>query len=123
MLSWLNSGRLGENQHQRDGEVWEWTRTLSPVLAQDHKACPHIGNKHYSYSANLSVSQKVRTAGDTSSCIKLTCCFLGSVVHGTFHCRKSETNSRELDVEIHYSVKQDAESTASDTIVQMYKVR
>ncbi|RDB14874.1 Protein arginine N-methyltransferase 3 [Hypsizygus marmoreus] len=47
----------------------------------------------------------------------------GSIVHGTFHCRKSEDNSRELDVEIHYSVKEDSESPASDLIVQMYKVR
>jgi protein arginine N-methyltransferase 3 len=47
----------------------------------------------------------------------------GSIVKGTFYCRKSEVNSRELDVEIHYSVKQDAEASASDVIVQMYKVR
>ncbi|KAF9464204.1 protein arginine N-methyltransferase [Collybia nuda] len=47
----------------------------------------------------------------------------GSIVQGTFYCRKSRTNSRELDVEIHYSTKQDADSAANDTIVQMYKVR
>ncbi|KAG6829437.1 hypothetical protein H0H87_011392 [Tephrocybe sp. NHM501043] len=47
----------------------------------------------------------------------------GSTVHGTFHCRKSEDNSRELDVEIHFSVKQDPEDPASETVVQMYKVR
>lgn len=47
----------------------------------------------------------------------------GSIVTGSFHCRKSETNSRELDVEIHYSVKEDAEAPAGPTIVQMYKVR
>ncbi|KAJ6624377.1 protein arginine N-methyltransferase [Mycena sp. CBHHK59/15] len=29
----------------------------------------------------------------------------GSIVTGNFHCVKSQTNSRELDVEIHYSVK------------------
>ena len=49
--------------------------------------------------------------------------FLGSVVHGNFHCRKSEDNSRELDVEIHYSVVESEETTCTDTIVQMYKVR
>jgi hypothetical protein len=48
---------------------------------------------------------------------------LGSVVVGTFKCRKSETNSRELDVEIHYSVKLDEQTSPSETIVQMYKVR
>ncbi|KNZ73314.1 Protein arginine N-methyltransferase 3 [Termitomyces sp. J132] len=47
----------------------------------------------------------------------------GSIVHGTFHCRKSEENSRELDVEIHFSVKQDPEGPPSDLIVQMFKVR
>ena len=49
--------------------------------------------------------------------------FTGSIVNGTFYCRKSEVNSRELDVEIHYSVKQDGEAPASNAIVQMYKVR
>ena len=48
---------------------------------------------------------------------------LGSVVHGHFHCRKSEENSRELDVEIHYSVVESEGTTCTDTIVQMYKVR
>lgn len=47
----------------------------------------------------------------------------GSIVTGSFHCRKSETNSRELDVEIHYSAKEDAEAPAGPTIVNMYKVR
>ena len=47
---------------------------------------------------------------------------------GTFHCRKSKTNSRELDVEIHYAVKAGASSetgseTPADVIVQIYKVR
>lgn len=48
---------------------------------------------------------------------------LGSIVVGTFKCRKSEMNSRELDVEIHYSVKLDEETLPNETIVQMYKVR
>ncbi|KAF9046251.1 protein arginine N-methyltransferase [Panaeolus papilionaceus] len=47
----------------------------------------------------------------------------GSIVTGTFHCKKSQDNSRELDVGIHYSVKQDEDSPPSDTFVQMYKVR
>jgi len=48
---------------------------------------------------------------------------LGSVVVGTFKCRKSERNSRELEAEIHYSVKLDEQASPSETIVQMYKVR
>ncbi|KAF8158442.1 arginine N-methyltransferase 3 [Crassisporium funariophilum] len=47
----------------------------------------------------------------------------GSIVTGTFRCRKSETNSRELDVEIHYSVVEGEGASPSDTVVQMYKVR
>jgi len=47
----------------------------------------------------------------------------GTVVTGTFSCRKSGDNSRELDVEIRYSVKDDAASAPGDLIIQMYKVR
>ncbi|KAI0265674.1 S-adenosyl-L-methionine-dependent methyltransferase [Gloeopeniophorella convolvens] len=52
----------------------------------------------------------------------------GTVVVGMFHCRKSETNSRELDIEVHYSVKPSAGSdsgaeTPGDVVVQIYKVR
>jgi type I protein arginine methyltransferase len=47
----------------------------------------------------------------------------GTIVQGTFYCHKSPDNSRELDVEIHYSVKADTDSPAGDTFVQMYKVR
>ncbi|KAH9850155.1 S-adenosyl-L-methionine-dependent methyltransferase [Lenzites betulinus] len=48
----------------------------------------------------------------------------GTVVEGVFKCRKSEDNSRELDVEIHYHVKDPEAPTApSETIVQLYKVR
>ncbi|KAH7928744.1 protein arginine N-methyltransferase [Leucogyrophana mollusca] len=48
----------------------------------------------------------------------------GTIVTGTFDLRKSADNSRELDVEIHYSVRKNAEAdTISETVVQMYKVR
>ncbi|KZT35410.1 S-adenosyl-L-methionine-dependent methyltransferase, partial [Sistotremastrum suecicum HHB10207 ss-3] len=47
----------------------------------------------------------------------------GTVVEGTFSCRKSEDNSRELDVEIRYSVKPPGAEKAGDTIIQIYKVR
>lgn len=50
--------------------------------------------------------------------------FLGNVVSGTFHCKKSEDNSRELDVEIHYTTKASADAEASgDIVVQIFKVR
>lgn len=55
--------------------------------------------------------------------VLLTLKILGAVVNGTFYCRKSETNKRELEVEIHYYVKQDADAPASEIIVQLYKVR
>lgn len=42
---------------------------------------------------------------------------------GHFHCVKSKTNSRELDVEIHYAVQTGADQVAGETVVQMYKVR
>ncbi|EIM86222.1 S-adenosyl-L-methionine-dependent methyltransferase [Stereum hirsutum FP-91666 SS1] len=48
----------------------------------------------------------------------------GNVVTGTFHCKKSEDNSRELDVEIHYTTKASADVEASgDVVVQIFKVR
>ena len=48
----------------------------------------------------------------------------GTVVEGTFKCRKSADNSRELDVEIHYAMRgsEDAPVPAELT-VQMFKVR
>lgn len=49
--------------------------------------------------------------------------YTGSTVTGTFKCRKSETNSRELDAEIHYSVKLEEDSEPSETLVQLYKIR
>ncbi|KDQ49228.1 hypothetical protein JAAARDRAFT_43018, partial [Jaapia argillacea MUCL 33604] len=47
----------------------------------------------------------------------------GTVVAGTFHCKKSDTNSRELDVEIHYTVKSEEGDAPGDVIIQIYKVR
>ncbi|KAI0292194.1 S-adenosyl-L-methionine-dependent methyltransferase [Multifurca ochricompacta] len=51
----------------------------------------------------------------------------GTIVAGTFHCRKRENNSRELDVEVHYTVKSGASSegieTPGDVVVQIFKVR
>ncbi|KAF8321754.1 S-adenosyl-L-methionine-dependent methyltransferase [Clavulina sp. PMI_390] len=46
----------------------------------------------------------------------------GTTVSGTFHLKKSETNSRELDVEIHYSVSHTG-LTSSPMKFQTYKVR
>ncbi|EJF55863.1 protein arginine N-methyltransferase [Dichomitus squalens] len=48
----------------------------------------------------------------------------GTVVEGMFKCKKSTDNSRELDVEIHFSVREpDADAGAGDVVVQIYKVR
>ncbi|KAH7910487.1 S-adenosyl-L-methionine-dependent methyltransferase [Hygrophoropsis aurantiaca] len=59
--------------------------------------------------------------------------FIGddTTVTGTFYMKKSADNSRELDVEIHYSVNhgnddvegKQKEKEQDETIVQMYKVR
>ena len=40
----------------------------------------------------------------------------GDTIAGTFHCKKSETNSRELDIEIHYLVKKSDSSYVTVTI-------
>ena len=47
----------------------------------------------------------------------------GSVINGFFYCKKSRTNTRELDIEIHYSIQENAESQPGDTIVQIFRVR
>ncbi|EMD39598.1 hypothetical protein CERSUDRAFT_111907 [Gelatoporia subvermispora B] len=48
----------------------------------------------------------------------------GTVVQGTFKCRKSDDNSRELDVEIHYVVKESVdEEPRGEAVVQLFKVR
>jgi protein arginine N-methyltransferase 3 len=49
--------------------------------------------------------------------------YVGTTVTGTFHLKKSETNSRELDVVIHYSVSHTGLGPTSGTTVLMYKVR
>jgi len=46
-----------------------------------------------------------------------------SLVTGSFHLHKREANSRELEVEIHYSVKLNDETPATQAVVQMYQVR
>jgi len=48
----------------------------------------------------------------------------GTIVEGTFHCRKSSDNSRELDVEIHYTSRDpDSTTERSETVVQIFKVQ
>ena len=49
----------------------------------------------------------------------------GTVVEGTFKCKKNEENSRELVVEIHYRVsKPDGPAPLEDSaIVQIFTVR
>ncbi|KIY52456.1 S-adenosyl-L-methionine-dependent methyltransferase [Fistulina hepatica ATCC 64428] len=48
----------------------------------------------------------------------------GTTVTGSFHCRKSSTNARELDVEIHYTIKDSVDAPiTNDVVVQMFKIR
>lgn len=49
----------------------------------------------------------------------------GTVVEGTFKCRKNEGNSRELEVEIHYRVVEPDGPVPSEnsTVVQIFTVR
>ncbi|TFK70555.1 protein arginine N-methyltransferase [Pluteus cervinus] len=47
----------------------------------------------------------------------------GSLIEGSFYCKKSSANSRELEVEIHYCVREEPDSPSSDITVQMYKIR
>ncbi|KAJ3735931.1 S-adenosyl-L-methionine-dependent methyltransferase [Lentinula guzmanii] len=48
----------------------------------------------------------------------------GFVVHGHFHCRKSDSNSRELDVEVHYTVQDVGNQDESqDVVVAMFKIQ
>lgn len=61
--------------------------------------------------------------GDELRSVLMMSSSTGYVVQGVFKCRKSEDNSRELDVEIHYSVRESAEEPAGDVIVQTFKVR
>lgn len=48
-----------------------------------------------------------------------------STIEGTFSLKKSKTNSRELDVEIHWRVIKDgvAPADAGEVRVQVFKVR
>ncbi len=44
--------------------------------------------------------------------------YTGAEISGTFYCRKSDTNSRELEVEIHYSP-----TPGDDLVIQMFTVQ
>jgi hypothetical protein len=48
--------------------------------------------------------------------------FAGVTVKGTLHCRKSEENSRELDVEFQYHIHHPGNEGDSPLIVQSFKV-
>ncbi|KAI0698154.1 S-adenosyl-L-methionine-dependent methyltransferase [Cytidiella melzeri] len=47
----------------------------------------------------------------------------GTVVQGVFKLRKSTENSRELEVEIHYAVRDSESTELGDAIIQTFKVR
>lgn len=44
-------------------------------------------------------------------------------MEGQFYCRKSVSNSRELDVEIHYRKNEGVEESGASYTYQTYKVR
>lgn len=62
------------------------------------------------FTGNISVSSELIYGAD-------------STVTGSFWLRKRENNSRELDVEIHYAVKLNAETPATEPVVRKYTVR
>ena len=110
-------------------------RIRSKVLRPDLKVFRLIGSKLFSYSESQYRFPKVRAfplswyiPSDLNS---LT--ILDTVVKGTFHCRKSADNSRELDVELHYRLhvldsegnieKPKDGKTEVPLIVQTFKVR
>ena len=66
---------------------------------------------------------KVSSVDITHNIYILNTIGLGTIVQGTFKCKNSDGNSRELDVEIHYTIKDDEDSKVSDVIVQIFKVR
>ncbi|KAJ3932707.1 MAG: S-adenosyl-L-methionine-dependent methyltransferase [Lentinula lateritia] len=48
----------------------------------------------------------------------------GFVVYGHFHCHKSVSNSREIDVEIHYTIQDvEGQNESPEVIVQMFKIQ
>jgi hypothetical protein len=51
--------------------------------------------------------------------------FVGDTIQGTFNCRKSKENSRELDVEIHYQVIGQGQEEKGDGMatVGVFRVR
>lgn len=55
--------------------------------------------------------------------LQLTNDLAGTIVQGHFHCKKSDTNSRELDVEIHYASRVNENEPLGETVVQIFKVR
>jgi len=46
----------------------------------------------------------------------------GITVTGTFHCKKSEDNSRELDIEFQYRINRPGHEGDSPLVVQSFKV-
>ena len=49
--------------------------------------------------------------------------FQGTVVQGVFKLRKSSSNTRELDVEIHYAVRDASSAELGEAVIQTFKVR
>lgn len=90
------------------------------------------GSKEYSDPLETNCVFIAGTHSSSRGRVVVLCCVLsnrkstlitGTIVSGTFHCCKNPNNSRELDVEIHYSVKKSNDEIVQEVIVQMFKVR
>ena len=69
---------------------------------------------------------RVRIAFVRCRCAEMSATLIaGASVVGTFYCRKSLENSREIDVEIHYHVEPEDGKMEErpPTTVQLFKVR
>jgi len=74
------------------------------------------------------VDEFLSSATDSTSFPIFSYC-LGTVISGEIHVNQSDSNSRELDVEIHYSIKDPSEEVeggrkkVTARMVQLFKVR
>lgn len=105
-----------------------------PSFSLSPRACRPTGSRRSSSSRSRSRSQPVRNcvcarpasghrlSADTRRPFDF---FADSTIEGTFSLKKSKTNSRELDVEIHWQVLRDGASASDkpEVRVQVFKVR
>lgn len=116
----------GKSAPQRRQSMGGKNEKITSFSTGPHSTATHWKQTIFMLRESITASEGLWTSysiSDVDEVLLIDDFVLGSIVVGTFKCRKSETNSRELDVEIHYSVKLDEETLPNETIVQMYKVR